>query len=96
MHYEDNFNINLFDEFPTMSVELECTSQACTAGLGEMRWKTQALSENNAMRMLRLHEKNYHPVIVQAAPAGGDGGTKSRLVKLYRPKFTENCTQQDF
>ena len=82
MHYEDNFTSNLFDEFLTMLVELECTAQACMAGLGETRWKTQALSENNAMRMLELHEKNYHPVIVEAAPAGGDGGTKNRLVKL--------------
>ena len=58
MHYEDNFNSNLFDEFPTMSVELELTAQVCTAGPGEIRWKTKALSENNAMWMLELHEKN--------------------------------------
>ena len=39
------------------------------------------------MRLLELHEKNYNPVIVQAALAGGDGGTKSRLVELDRPKL---------
>ena len=75
-----------------MSVELECTAQPCTVGPGETRWKTKALSENNAMRLLDLHEKNYNPVIVQAALAGGDGGTKSRLVKLDGPKLAENCT----
>ena len=63
-----------------MSVELLCTAQECTAGVGGERWKTQELPEALALQTLDRHLLGQGLQI----PGGGnsDGGNRSRLEKL--------------
>ena len=77
-----------------MSVELLCTAQECTAGVGGERWKTQELPEALALQTLDRHLLGHGLQI----PGGGnsDGGNRSRLEKLPRPSISAGCNQQDF
>ena len=81
------------------SVQLECTNADCKAGPQGTKWKTSLLPPDTALQLLVLHRQDQHGATVpvpNAVSGGGEGGAKSRLVKLDRPKLTENCSQQDF
>ena len=49
----DNIDVDLFDN---MATQLECTVTQCDLGDGGAKWKTPALSENNAMKYLERRE----------------------------------------
>ena len=91
----DNIDVNLFDN---MATQLECTVTQCDLGDGGAKWKTPALSENNAMKYLERHETNAHGQNDgggRANVAGGAGG-KSRLAKMPRPTISGGCSQEIF
>ena len=78
-------------------VKLECTATKCSAGSDGSRWTTPDLPPDTALRLLDLHRQDCHGASASSAVSGGgEGGVKNRLVKLERPKLTENCSQQDF
>ena len=91
----DNIDVDLFDN---MATQLDCTVLQCDLGDGGARWKTPALSENNALKYLERHEINAH---VQhdgggRANVGGGAGGKSRLAKIPRPTVSGGCSQEEF
>ena len=78
------------------TVQLECTVTGCKSGPGSAKWKTSALPPDTALQLLVLHRQDQHGVAVPTVVNDGEGGAKGKLVKLDRPKLTENCSQQDF
>ena len=93
----DNINVDLFDNIP---IQLECNVPECDKGPGGVTWKTPALSEENALKLLKRHKTIAH---VQqdgggaggARGAGGAGGI-SRLAKIPRPTVSGGCSQEEF
>ena len=62
----------------------------CDKGPGGIKWKTPAVSEENALKLLEQHERLSH---VQQDGGGGGGaggaGEKSRLTKIPRVNGTD-------
>ena len=56
-HFFYNIDVDLFDNMP---IQLECTITQCDQGDGGAKWKTLALSEDNALKYLVRHEENAH------------------------------------
>ena len=77
----DNIDVNLFDN---MATQLECTVAQCDLGDGGAKWKTAALSENNAMKYLERHVTNAHGQhdAMGRTNVGGGAGGNSRQVKV--------------
>ena len=48
----DNIDMDLFDNMP---IQLECNVPECYKGSGGATWKTPALSEENALKLLKRH-----------------------------------------
>ena len=76
----DNIDVDLFDK---MATQLDCTVPQCDLGDGGARWKTPALSENNALKYLERHVTDAHGQHDGGGGAnvGGGAGVKSRLAK---------------
>ena len=87
-------DVDLFDNLP---IELECDVPECDKGPGGIKWKTPAVSEENALKLLERHERLSH---VQQDGGGGGGaggaGGKSRLAKIPRPTVSGGCSQEEF
>jgi hypothetical protein len=75
-----------------MSV-LECTYDGCTAGEGEIKFKTPALAPAQAVEYLIFHREDVQGQ--HGADAGG-GAYKVQLSKIPRPEFSGGCSQEDF
>ena len=90
---------NLLDIFiDEMPVQLECPIPGCNHGEAGIRWKTQPLTENVALEMLKLHRTDAHG---QLEAAGGGaahdgGGGRLQLAKIPRPVVCGGCSQEDF
>ena len=50
----DNIDVDPFDNMP---IQLECYLPECDKGPGGATWKTPALSEENALKLLDRHEQ---------------------------------------
>ena len=95
----DNIDVDLFDDInvdlnDNMSVHLECDVPECDKGPGGVKWKTTAVSEEYALKLLERHERLSHAQQNDGghAVAGGAGG-KSRLAKIPRPTVSGGCSQ---
>ena len=86
-----NIDMDLFDNMP---FQLECKLPECDKGPGGVTWKTPALSEENALKLLERHETIAH-VQQDGRGAGGAGG-RSRLAKIPRPTVSGGCSQEEF
>ena len=78
MIYENPFESIYVDLFDNMHIQLKCNVPECDKGPGGATWKTPALSEENALKLLERHKTVAH---VQqdggGAAGGGDAGGKS-------------------
>ena len=92
MFDEDPFASLFIDDMP---VQLEYTVPACGHGDGGTKWKTPALSEDNALKLLDRHEADAHGQRDGGAAAGGAGG-RSRLAKIPRPSVSGGCSKEEF
>ena len=70
---EDLFNDTDADLLDNMPIQLECNVPECDKGPDGVTWKTPALSEENALKLLERHETIAH-VQQGGAGAGGGGG----------------------
>ena len=89
-----NSDVELFDNMP---IQLECDVPECDKGPGGIKWKTPAVSEENALKLLERHERLSH-VHQDGGGGGGAGGAggKSRLAKIPRPTVSGGCSQEEF
>jgi hypothetical protein len=94
--FDENNLLDIFiDEMP---VQLECPTPGCNHGEAGIRWKTQPLTENVALEMLKIHTAGAHGQ--QAGVGGGAardaGGGKVLLEKIPRPEIKGGASQEDF
>ena len=90
----DNIDVDLFDNMPT---QLDCTVPQCDHGDGGAKWKTPALSEDNALKYLERHVTDAHGQQDGGGTAGGgSAGGKSKLAKIPRSTVSGGCIQEEF
>ena len=90
----DNIDMDLFDNMP---IQLECNVPECDKGPGGVTWKTPALSEENALKLLERHETVAHVQQDGGGATGGGGAVgRSRLAKIPRPTVSGGCSQEEF
>ena len=84
----DNIDVDLFDN---MATQLDCTVPQCDLGDGGARWRTPALSENNAMKYLESHGTYAHGCKVPAWSY-----PSSSLSEIPRPTLSGRYSREDF
>ena len=93
MFDEDPFATLIIDDMP---VQLEYTVPVCGHGDRGTKWKTAALSEDNALKLLERHVADAHGQRDGEAAAGGGAGGRSRLAKIPTPSVSGGCSKEEF
>ena len=76
-------------------VQLECAAGTCKEGPEKTRWKTPAILQTVALRMLKFHMLS-HGLQVTPAVSNEEYGGKSRFEKLSRPTLSSGTTMKVF
>ena len=89
-------NMQMFDPFASlfiddMPVQLECTVPACGHGDGGTKWKTPALSEDNALK----HSDIPEPFIAQIPRPSVSGGCSKEEFNIFTSKWERSSPEVD-